>query len=108
MADLDGGMRRIADILGITVDAELWPTLVEAATFESMRGNADRLAPGADREAWHDNARFFNKGTNGRWRYVLTDDDLALYEKAVERSLTPQLRAWMESGRLALGESALD
>lgn len=38
---------------------------------------------------------FFFKGTNGRWRDVLTAEDLALYEKAVER-LEPDLRQWLE------------
>jgi len=98
VADLDGGMRRIADILGITVDAELWPTLVEAATFESMRGNADRLAPGADREAWHDNARFFNKGTNGQWRGHLGEEELALYARAMAERVPAALAKWLEDG----------
>jgi hypothetical protein len=43
---------------------------------------------------------FFNKGTNGRWRDVLTDDDLALYEGAAA-ALDPTLRAWLEGGRRA-------
>jgi aryl sulfotransferase len=44
--------------------------------------------------------RFFFKGTNGRWRDVLTAEDLALYETAVAR-LEPGLRRWLEAGRLA-------
>ena len=44
--------------------------------------------------------RFFFKGTNGRWRDVLTADDLALYETAASK-LDPELRDWLENGRLA-------
>ena len=44
-ADLAGQMRRVADAAGITVDAALWPKLVEAASFERMKENADALAP---------------------------------------------------------------
>ena len=42
--------------------------------------------------------RFFFKGTNGRWRDVLTSDDLALYEAAASK-LDPELRDWLENGR---------
>ena len=43
-------------------------------------------------------AQFFYKGTNGRWRDVLTDDDLVLYEQSAA-SLAPDLRHWLEHGR---------
>jgi aryl sulfotransferase len=42
--------------------------------------------------------RFLFKGTNDRWRDVLTVDDLALYEAAATRTLTPDLRRWLERG----------
>ncbi len=42
-------------------------------------------------------ARFFYKGDNGRWRGVLTDDDLALYDTAAA-TLDPTLRQWLEHG----------
>ena len=47
-------------------------------------------------------ARFFFKGTNGRWRDTLTDDDLAAYEVAAS-ALDPRLRTWLEGGRHAVG-----
>jgi aryl sulfotransferase len=40
--------------------------------------------------------RFFYKGTNGRWRHVLTEEDLALYETAAAQ-LDPELRSWLEA-----------
>ena len=43
-------------------------------------------------------ARFLYKGTNDRWRDVLTTDDLALYEAAAARTLAPELRRWLEGG----------
>jgi aryl sulfotransferase len=42
--------------------------------------------------------RFLYKGTNDRWRDVLTADDLALYEAAAARTLTPELKRWLEGG----------
>ena len=54
---------------------------------------------------WKDGAgTFFNKGTNGRWRDVLSIDDLALYTMAVERTLTPDCARWMEAGGPVRGE----
>jgi aryl sulfotransferase len=96
-ADLDGEMRRVAADLGIPVAEESWPELVEAARFESMKGDAARLLGPMIRFAGGADA-FLYKGSNGRWRDVLTPDDLALYDAAAAR-LDPELRAWLEGGR---------
>src|SRR5262249_50372291 len=44
-ADLGGQMRAVSARLGIPIDEARWPALVNAATFERMRANADRAAP---------------------------------------------------------------
>jgi aryl sulfotransferase len=41
---------------------------------------------------------FFNKGTNGRWRDVLSAEELKLYDAAALRELTPECRRWLENG----------
>ena len=97
LADLDGEMRRIADHVGIEVNGEAWPELVEAARFETMKGDAPRLLGQMDRFAGGTNA-FLYMGSNGRWREALTDEDLSLYDAAAAR-LDPALRAWLEGGR---------
>ncbi len=43
LTDLDGEMRRVAAFLGVSVDEEAWPQLVEEATFRSMKDEAQRL-----------------------------------------------------------------
>ena len=101
--DLDGEMRRIARILDIEVEEALWPTLVEAAGFDSMKERADMLAPEVDLQAWSENKRFFNKGTSGQWRDVLTERELALYGRAVEERLDPALAKWLENGGSSSG-----
>ena len=100
-ADLDGEMRRIASFLGITVDPGIWPSLVKAATFESMRTAGAELMPQTRTMLADGHERFFHKGTNGRWRDFLTDRDLAAYDAKVRTKLTPGLAAWLEAGRLA-------
>lgn len=46
--------------------------------------------------------RFFYKVDNGRWRGVLTPEDLAIYEAAA-LTLDPTLRMWLEGGRHSVG-----
>ncbi|WP_408611843.1 sulfotransferase domain-containing protein [Falsiroseomonas oryzae] len=103
-ADLDGEMRRIADFLGISIPGDLWPALVGAADFEAMKRDGKRLLPNADRAHEGGADRFFFKGTNDRWRGVLTEDDLALYEVKVRERFPPGLATWVDGGRRAAGD----
>ena len=84
-ADLAAGMRRIAAALGIEVAEDTWPDLVAAASFESMKKNADRMAPSTNFKMWKDNARFFNKGTSGQWQGVLSAESLALLDEVTAK-----------------------
>ena len=61
-ADLDGQMRVVAAQLGIPVDEARWRALVDAATFDRMRANADRVAPDTTNQIWQDNQQFFHRG----------------------------------------------
>jgi hypothetical protein len=97
-ADLAGEMRALARRLGVDVDPALWPTLVAAASFESMKADAGRLAPLAERGAWRDNRRFFHRGESGQWREALSPESLALYERIVAERIPPDLAAWIERG----------
>jgi len=97
-ADLPGEMARIAAFLGIEVPAALMPRLVEAAGFEAMRRDGDKIMGNVGAAFLGGSARFFHKGTNRRWRGVFAADDLALYDaKAAE--LPADCRAWVEHGR---------
>jgi len=98
LADLEGQMRRIAGELAITVPEDRWPHVIGACTFAAMKQEA-AAADERMRMIWKDGANtFFNKGTNGRWRDVLTDDDLALYDAAVRKTLSPDCARWLEHG----------
>ena len=100
-ADLEGEMRRVAAFLEIDVPESKWPAIVERCTFESMQksGNAiaelDRMFEGGTRG-------FIYKGTNGRWRDVLTAEDLELYERRVAQVLPPDAARWVAGGRSAI------
>ena len=66
-----------------------------------MKQDAEKIIPGAEDTFKGGAQTFINKGTNGRWRDVLTEDDLAMYRAAVARELTPDCAQWFEHGRLA-------
>ncbi len=98
-ADLSGEMKRIAAFLGIETPAALWPQLVEAATFESMKTQGTALLPGIEMAVKGGHQTFLNKGTNGRWKDVLTPDDIAAYRTRAAQELPPALNDWLENGR---------
>lgn len=93
-ADLDGEMRRVADFLNIALPAAHWPEVVGRCTFERMRADADKVG---------DFSRFFAGGTNGRWREVLTEDELRRYRDRVDELLAPEAASWLEHGSLQTG-----
>ena len=100
LTDPDGEIRRLADYLDIAVPDEHWPRILDAISFDSMKARGEEYAPGGG-AFWQGGAQtFMNKGTNGRWREVLTDDELAQYDEACEKALTPECRHWLEFGRL--------
>ena len=69
----------------------LWPQLVQAATFSTMRERADVLAPDTSHAQWHDNKNFFRTGTSGQWQGLLRGDDLDHYWERVAEFATPDL-----------------
>lgn len=98
LADTLGEMRRMAAFLEIDVPEDAWPGIVEAVSFDEMKKKGEQYAPGGG-EFWKGGAQtFMNRGTNGRWRDVLTEDELARYDEASGRALSPDCRKWMEQG----------
>ncbi|HEX5086730.1 MAG TPA: sulfotransferase domain-containing protein [Nocardioides sp.] len=84
VADLAGWMGRLAEKLGVDVDPEVWPALVESAGFGSMRADAAARAPDR-RGVLKDPAAFFRRGRPGEGREVLSRSDVAAYEERVRR-----------------------
>jgi aryl sulfotransferase len=97
--DLDGEMRRIAAFLGIPVREDVWPELVEAATFAAMKRNGKKLLDGFELIFEGGSESFLHKGTNDRWRDVLRPDELSDYAEVVRRRCSPALARWLEHGR---------
>lgn len=99
-ADLDGQMRRVAAFLGIELDESQWPAVVDRCTFEAMKARSDEISDFAGFVGGAET--FLYKGTNGRWRDVLTPDELALFETRCQELLPPEAVAWTTEGQSAL------
>jgi hypothetical protein len=94
-ADLEGQMRQLAAYLGVDVDEDSWPLLVQPATFESMRSRAETTVTGGGPEHWIDPTAFFSRGTSGQWRDLLDDADLARYAARVRALASDDLVEWV-------------
>jgi len=97
-ADLAGEMRRIADRLGIAVDEQVWPVLVEAASFERMRARPDDFVPNARQRLWKEPQQFFRSGTGGGWRAFWDDAAVRRYENRVAALAPPAVAHWAHHG----------
>ena len=104
LADLEGGIRRIADFLGIEHPDEAFRKITEACRFETVKKDADRVTGDMSWGFKNGNQTFFYKGTNGRWEGVLTEEDLDLYRQAMQK-LPLDLARWLEEGGTATGSA---
>jgi aryl sulfotransferase len=93
-ADLEGQMRKLAERLGIAVPASLWPDLVGAATFSSMRSRAARFTPGPPGVLLDDTA-FFREGQSGAADTVLSPEEFSLYRSRVAEMTSPEVISWL-------------
>lgn len=94
-ADLPGQIRRIGEFLEIPINEERWPAMVAHCGFDYMKANATRSVPlgGA---FWDGGAQtFVHKGTNGRWRDVLSAEDKTRYEARAREELGRDCAEWL-------------
>lgn len=98
--DLAGEMRRIAQFLDIPIDETRWPMIVEHCTFEHMKKNAARVTPLGGMIFDGGGDSFINKGTNGRWRDLLSAEDCAAYEARAREELGDDCAHWLETGEM--------
>ncbi len=98
-ADLEGQIRRIAKFLDIDVDEALWPQIVAHCGIEHTRELAakfvllEQIFEGGGRA-------FIHKGTNGRWKDVLTPEEIAKCDEVAARNLTPACARWLATGAM--------
>lgn len=100
LADPKGEIKRIATFLGIEVSDETLDTIIQTTSLSAMRKRAREAGRYGGFKKGPET--FFFKGTNGRWRDVLTEDELAMYEMTKSKVLSPDCARWLEQGRAAL------
>ncbi|WP_276391999.1 sulfotransferase domain-containing protein [Eudoraea chungangensis] len=96
--DMPGQIKEIADFLEIPIDESKWEQILEHCSFGYMKSNAALSAPlgGA---FWEGGAKtFINKGTNGRWRDVLTTEEIRKYDSLAEQKLSAECARWLAMG----------
>ncbi len=97
--DMAAEIRRIAVFLEIPIDEQQWPAILEHCSFDYMKIHAAKSV-GMGGAFWDGGAQtFINKGTNGRWRDVLSAQESAAYEQKAITELGEQCSAWLATGK---------
>jgi aryl sulfotransferase len=94
-------IRRIAEFLNVDINEDHWQDILLHCSFDYMKENATKSVPlgGA---FWDGGAQtFINKGTNGRWRDILTKDDIQKYERRVAEELDEDCARWLATGEMS-------
>lgn len=98
LSDPEREIRRLAGYLDVEIDEEKLPGIVKRTSFDDMKANFDNIMPEA-KMVWKGGGdTFMNKGTNGRWRNVLTEQELSRYSEVVGSTLSPDCATWLENG----------
>jgi aryl sulfotransferase len=96
-ADLPGEFRRIARFLDIAIDEAKFPRMIENCGLAHMKERAaqveflEQMFEGGGRT-------FVNKGTNGRWRDVLSPAEIEKCDALAAKALTPDCAVWLRTG----------
>ncbi|MCJ8328878.1 MAG: sulfotransferase domain-containing protein [Lentisphaeria bacterium] len=100
-SDMPGEIRRIADFIDVPIDEEKWAAILHHCSFAYMKENASKSVPlgGA---FWDGGAQtFIHKGTNGRWRDSLEDDESQKYEHRAKEELGEACSRWLATGNIS-------
>lgn len=96
--DLAGTVRKISQFLDSQLDDSAFERVVEYSSFDWMKRNADKAAPLSGAIFEGGGATFINKGVNGRWRDVLSTEEIALYEATAKSELGDDCARWLAEG----------
>jgi aryl sulfotransferase len=99
--DLDGEMRRIARRLDIDIDEGLFPDLVAAAGFDTMRERANEIAPDTTFGIFQSNQAFFRSGRTGQWQELLDEAGRRRYAERVKQLAPIDVIEWAHDGPVA-------
>lgn len=101
--DMLGEIRRIGEFIETTIDESRWESILLHCSFDYMKANATKSVPlgGA---FWDGGAQtFIHKGTNGRWRDVLSEEEVSRYELRSAEELDDECAHWLATGEMPEG-----
>ncbi|MCP4467261.1 MAG: sulfotransferase domain-containing protein, partial [Halieaceae bacterium] len=96
--DMPAEIRRLATFIETPIDEAKWESVLHHCSFDYMKEHGEKSAPlgGA---FWDGGAKsFINKGTNGRWRDVLTSEESSKYERRALAELGSECAHWLATG----------
>ncbi len=99
-ADLPGAVRQIAAFLDIEIDEAVFPHILDHCAIDFMRERATKMEA-FDRIFEGGGAKFINKGVNGRWKDVLSVEEIAKADEAAAANLSPDCAHWLKTGEMA-------
>ncbi|MEL7036728.1 MAG: sulfotransferase domain-containing protein [Cyanobacteria bacterium J06592_8] len=85
---------KIADFLGQEIDSSKLEMICQRSSLEYMKENWQKFQPPGVLKA----NSFINKGTNKRWRDLLTSEQLQRYEEIMAQKLDPECANWVKNG----------
>lgn len=99
-SDMPGEIRRIAEFLEIPIDESKWNDILEHCSFNYMKTNANQSVP-LEGAFWEGGAKtFIHKGTNGRWKDTLSEEESQKYEKMAVEKLGEECARWLATGNI--------
>jgi aryl sulfotransferase len=103
LEDLEREIACIARFMDINVSKERISAIAGEVNFHAIKRNPRKIGdPERAAQIWEGGINIFiNKGTNGRWKEILTTEDLNLYDEQVNNLLEPECRRWLENGSKA-------
>jgi aryl sulfotransferase len=104
--DMPGEIRRIATFLDIAIDETKWYAILEHCSFDYMKAHAAQSVPFGGSIFEGGAETFMHKGVNGRWKDMLTPEDIDHYEQAAKEKLGVDCADWLSTGILQYMENA--
>jgi aryl sulfotransferase len=96
--DMPGQIRRIAEFLEIPVNEKKWDLIVSHCEFNYMKKHGEKIVPYRG-VFWEGGFQtFIHRGSNGRWRDVLSRSEIEKYERIAMQKLGGDCAHWLATG----------
>lgn len=91
---------KVADFIQVPCSPTDIAQIVKQTAFDQVRANSDSFFTGGTKNFKKGSKSLFHKGTNGRWRTVLSLEELEQYQHYMQKNLSPDIVRWLETGDL--------